>query len=333
VPEAFLRIGTRTVAVAVFLLLIAGALVTSTQSGLAVPDWPLSYGKVMPPMVGGILYEHGHRLVAAAVSTLVGLELGALLFLVKGRKTVKVLAAAAFFAILLQALLGGLTVLFLLPPAVSSAHAALAEIVFALTAVVALMCSKTWEDLAALRAVAPTSTGLAARPGSLPLEENPRSFSSKDEGVRAAFRWTVLATAAIYVQILLGAVMRHTGAGLAIPDFPTFFGSWLPAFSDLSRPGVPIHLAHRLGATVVILVVAKAATELAKLEVPLLATAGAGWAGLVCLQAILGATSIWSGKAVPLTVAHLAVGALCWVTGVLASVALAAGFSDKLGRD
>ena len=92
----FLRIGTRTVAVCVFLLLIAGALVTSTESGLAVPDWPLSYGKVMPPMVGGILYEHGHRLVAAAVSTLVGLELGACSFSSERRKTVKVLGAAAF---------------------------------------------------------------------------------------------------------------------------------------------------------------------------------------------------------------------------------------------
>ena len=144
-PEAFLRIGTRTVAVCVFLLLIAGALVTSTQSGLAVPDWPLSYGKVMPPMVGGILFEHGHRLVAAAVSTLVGLEM-AMLFFFERRRTVKVLGAAAFAAILLQALLGGLTVLFLLPPAISSAHAALAEIVFALTAVVALVCSKAWRN-------------------------------------------------------------------------------------------------------------------------------------------------------------------------------------------
>ncbi len=75
-----LRVATRSVAFGVFVLLVAGALVTSTESGLAVPDWPLSYGKVMPPMVGGIFYEHGHRLVAAAVSTLVGLELGALLF-------------------------------------------------------------------------------------------------------------------------------------------------------------------------------------------------------------------------------------------------------------
>jgi heme a synthase len=286
VPETFLRIGTRTVAVCVFLLLIAGALVTSTQSGLAVPDWPLSYGKVMPPMVGGILYEHGHRLVAAAVTTLVGLELGALLFLLKGRKTVKRLAAAAFIAILLQALLGGLTVLFLLPPAVSSAHAALAEIVFALTATVALMCSRTWKEI-----------------------------SSKGEEARRAFRWVALATSAVFFQIVLGAVMRHTGAGLAIPDFPTAFGALFPSFSEISLPGVPIHLAHRLGALAVVLLVLLAAKALSGLEAP------------------LGASSIWSSKAVPLTVAHLAVGALCWVTGVLAAVALAAGFSDKLARD
>lgn len=320
-PEAFLRIGTRTVAACVFLLLIAGALVTSTQSGLAVPDWPLSYGKVMPPMVGGILYEHGHRLVAAAVSTLVGLEM-AMLFFLEGRKTVKILGAVAFGAILLQALLGGLTVLFLLPPAISSAHAALAEIVFGLTAVVALMCSTTWKTL-----VARPEPSLP-----LPLEEIPK-ISLKGEEAKAALRWTVLATGAIYVQIVLGAVMRHTGAGLAIPDFPTSFGGLLPTFEEISRPGVPIHLAHRLGALVVVVLVALAARALSMLPGPLFPTLGATWAGLVCLQAFLGASSIWSAKAVPLTVAHLAVGALCWVTGVLLSVALAAGFSDKLGRD
>jgi heme a synthase len=303
VRDAIVRRGTQAVAACVFLLLIAGALVTSTQSGLAVPDWPLSYGKVMPPMVGGILYEHGHRLVAAAVSTLVGLEMAALFFL-ESRRTVKILGAVAFAAILLQALLGGLTVLFLLPPAVSSAHAALAEIVFALTAVVALMCSRTW-------------TQLTARPA---------------QEARSAFRWVVLATAAVYVQIVLGAVMRHTGAGLAIPDFPTAFGGLFPSFAELSLPGVPIHLAHRLGAVAVVVLVFLAARALAA-PGPLFPTLGAAWAGLVCLQAFLGASSIWSGKAVPLTVAHLAVGALCWVTGVLASVALAARFSDKLARD
>jgi cytochrome c oxidase assembly protein subunit 15 len=339
VPEAVLRIGTRTVAVCVFLLLIAGALVTSTQSGLAVPDWPLSYGKVMPPMVGGILYEHGHRLVAAAVSTLVGLEM-AMLFFFERRKTVKVLGAVAFGAILLQALLGGLTVLLLLPPAVSSAHAGLAEVVFALTATIALMCSKTWREVSKREisskvdaaAAGSQRTEAAARPPSYSFEGNLR-VSSKGRDARRAFRWVVVASAAVYVQIMLGAVMRHTGAGLAIPDFPTFFGSWFPSLSDLARPGVPIHLAHRLGAIVVVLVVTRAALALAGNPRPFLATLGSFWASLVFLQAFLGASSIWSAKAVPLTVAHLAVGALCWVTGVLASVALAAGFSDKLGRD
>jgi len=305
-----LRVATRSVAFLVFLLLLAGALVTSTESGLAVPDWPLSYGKVMPPMVGGILYEHGHRLVAAAVSTLVGLELGALLFFLEGRKTVKHLAAAAFGAILLQAVLGGLTVLFLLPPAISSAHAALAEIVFALTAVVALMCSRTWNDL-------------TAHPASLPFEEN---LSSNGAKARSAFRWTLLATAAIYVQIVLGAVMRHTGAGLAIPDFPAAFGGLWPSADELQHRGVGLHLAHRVGAVVVLVLVLAAVRALGRLSAvnPVFAGFAAAWTGLVTIQILLGALSIWSKKAPPLTAAHLAGGALCWVTGVLATVCVGA---------
>ncbi len=147
------------------MLLVAGALVTSTESGLAVPDWPLSYGKVMPPMVGGILYEHGHRLVAAAVSTLVGLELGALLFFLEGKKAVKrPRGGRVRRRSCCRRSSGGLTVLLLLPPAVSSAHAALAEIVFALTAVVALMCSRTWTDLTAGRSSYSFDEGLSSLP-------------------------------------------------------------------------------------------------------------------------------------------------------------------------
>jgi cytochrome c oxidase assembly protein subunit 15 len=304
-----LRVATRSVAFAVFLLLLAGALVTSTESGLAVPDWPLSYGKVMPPMVGGILFEHGHRLVAAAVSALVGLEM-AMLFFFEGRKAVKVLGVIAFAAILTQAVLGGLTVLFLLPPAISSAHAALAEIVFALTAVVALMCSKVWEDL-------------TARPLSLPLEEN---LSSNDAKVSSAFQWTLIASTAIYVQIVLGAVMRHTGAGLAIPDFPAAFGGLWPSADELQRRGVGLHLAHRVGAVIVLALVLAAVRALARLSTvnPVFPGFAAAWAGLVAIQILLGALSIWSRKAPPLTAAHLAGGALCWVTGVLATVSTGA---------
>jgi cytochrome c oxidase assembly protein subunit 15 len=342
-----LRIATRGVALGVFVLLVAGALVTSTESGLAVPDWPLSYGKVMPTMVGGILYEHGHRLIAAAVSALVGLELGALLLFLEGRKAVKVLAAAAFGAILLQALLGGLTVLFLLPPAISSAHAALAEIVFALTAVVALMCSKTWEDLTGVFPRMADVKGLGPLRGaqSAPLTSDirekdshlsaaataaaayqQRDLSSNLAILNKAFHATVLATAAIYVQIVLGAVMRHTGAGLAIPDFPAAFGRLWPSADELQRRGVALHLAHRVGAVVVLVLVLVAVRGLARLSAasPVFAGFASTWAGLVAVQILLGALSVWSRKAPPLTAAHLAGGALCWVTGVLATVSAGA---------
>src|SRR5262249_33835363 len=153
---------------------------------------PLSYGKVMPPMVGGIRFEHGHRLVAAAVSTLVGLEMALLLFFER-RRSVKLLGGGAFVAILLPALLGGLTVLLLLPPIVSAAHAALAEIVFALAVTIALMCSTSW-----------------TRPS---FE---KQFPSDVAPLKHAFRASLVASLAIYGQILLGAAVRHTGAGLAV---------------------------------------------------------------------------------------------------------------------
>jgi heme a synthase len=299
--ERFVGAAARAVACGVFLLLIAGALVTSTESGLAVPDWPLSYGKVMPPMVGGIRFEHGHRLVAAFVSTLVGLEV-ALLMWGERRRWVRNLGFAAFGAILAQAVLGGLTVKLLLPPSVSSAHAVLAEIVFALVALAALATSRSFRDASAFR------TSPADAP---PLE--------------TAFRAARLASGAILVQILLGAVVRHTAAGLAVPDFPLTFGRLLPGAAELARPGVAIHLAHRLGALVVLVLVVRASSKAGKVShaSPLLPTLTAGWLGALAAQLMLGPLVIWSGKAPAVTVAHLAFGALCWVSGVLSAATLA----------
>jgi cytochrome c oxidase assembly protein subunit 15 len=293
--EAVVRGMSRTVAFGVFLLLVAGALVTSTESGLAVPDLPLSYGRLMPPMVGGIFYEHGHRLIAAGMSTLVGLQV-AVLFWGEKRKLVRRLGLAAFGAILLQALLGGLTVLFLLPPAVSSAHAGLAQIVFALTAAIALMTSRTWKEASF---AAPRDGELLAR----------------------AKRLVTLATGAVYVQIVLGAVMRHTAAGLAVPDFPLSFGRLFPTGEELARRGVAIHLAHRLFALVVAALAVAAIAALRKVP-GLFARIGLLWGALIAVQLLLGALSIWTKKAVPVTTAHLAVGGLCWVTGVLALLLL-----------
>ena len=112
----------RLTAAMTFVLLIAGGLVTSTDSGLSVPDWPLSYGGLFPPMVGGIRYEHTHRLIAGTVAILI-FVLAARLRRRESRRWVRGLGDAAATAVLAQALLGGLTVIWLLPPAVSVAHA------------------------------------------------------------------------------------------------------------------------------------------------------------------------------------------------------------------
>src|SRR5256712_7320116 len=109
---------TVTSVCATLVLLAAGGLVTSTGSGLAVPDWPLSFGTIFPPMTGGVLFEHGHRLVAAAVGLLTAV-LAAWFALREGRSWVRRLAYVAVAAVVAQGLLGGLTVLLRLPPAVS----------------------------------------------------------------------------------------------------------------------------------------------------------------------------------------------------------------------
>src|SRR2546422_7707118 len=136
------------VAACTILLVLAGSLVTSTGSGLSVPDWPTSYGWSMftfPPSrwVGGILYEHGHRLIASTVGFLT-IVLAAWLWVQDPRRWMKRLGLTALGAVIAQGVLGGLTVLFFLPAPVSTAHAGLAEIFFCITVAIALFTSPRW---------------------------------------------------------------------------------------------------------------------------------------------------------------------------------------------
>ncbi len=202
-----------------FFLVLAGALVTSTGSSLSVPDWPLSFGTFFPHMTGGVFFEHGHRLVAGTVTLL---TLGQALFAqkVEQRGWVKVLAWVSVGAVLVQAVLGGVTVLMHLPTAVSVAHAGLAQLFLCLNVSMALVTSKSW------------------------IWDHPSRLYFNH--VRNISPWIL---GAVYLQILIGAVMRHSGAGLAIPDFPTCFGGLIPL--DWTFP-ILINYLHRLGALAVL---------------------------------------------------------------------------------
>lgn len=163
------------------LLIFAGGLVTSTGSGLSVPDWPLSYGSLFPPMIGGIRFEHTHRLIAGTVALLTfGLAL--FVWFKEKRPAVRWTGVAAFGAVLLQALLGGLTVIFLLPAWISVFHACLAQTFFCIVASVALMTSREWIERPAV----------------------------ESDVARSLQRLLVVTTAFIYLQLIAGAVVRHT---------------------------------------------------------------------------------------------------------------------------
>ena len=182
-------------AFATFILLLAGGLVTSTGSGLSVPDWPLSYGKFFPPMVGGIRFEHSHRLIAAFVGFC---TFGLSFFLWRGekRRFMRTLAILASVSILIQAILGGITVKFLLPTPISVTHACLGQTFFALLCLITLFLTREWKEA--------------------PLLPN--------ESSGAFFRLCCTTTAFVYAQLVVGAVVRHTGGyGLVIHFFIAFF--------------------------------------------------------------------------------------------------------------
>jgi len=128
-----------------FCLIVAGGLVTSTGSGLSVPDWPLSYGMVFPPMIGGIRFEHTHRVIAGFVGILTFILMVAILRVEK-RNWIKALGVLAFLAVIAQAILGGLTVITLLPPAISVTHAVLAQTFFTLLCSITFFLSPAYES-------------------------------------------------------------------------------------------------------------------------------------------------------------------------------------------
>ena len=169
-----------------FLLLIAGALVTSNDAGLSIPDWPLAYGSLTPPMVGGIRYEFTHRVIATCIGLLT-IGLAAWLWKVEKRPWMRWLGLAALGGVIAQGILGGMTVLMFQPPQVSAAHATLAQLFFSTVVAIAVFTSSWWS-------------------GELPSLED-----SRTPAVRSLAVWTVVA---VFLQLILGAAFRHKGFGI-----------------------------------------------------------------------------------------------------------------------
>ena len=174
------------IAFATLVVIVAGALVTSEGAGLSVPDWPTSYGHLLrlPPWVGGIVYEHSHRMIAwfTGLCTMV---IGVWTWFVERRRWMKVLAFGALGTIILQGILGGVTVLHFLPPAISSAHATVAQTFFCIAVAIAVFTGRKW------------------------VEEVPQPLS--DYGQPKLLVLCLCSIVVLYVQLIFGAMFRHHG--------------------------------------------------------------------------------------------------------------------------
>jgi cytochrome c oxidase assembly protein subunit 15 len=294
-------------AAATLLLVCSGGMVTSKGVGLAVPDWPTTFGYNMflfpvSKWVGGILFEHTHRLIASTVGLLT-IVLAIWLWRSEPRRWVRSLGWLALGAVILQGVLGGLRVT-MLKDEIGIFHACLAQAFLALIVFIALVTSKFWQELPqAIVDLAP---------------------------MRKMALWIAIA---IYLQLALGATMRHQHRDLAILDFPTANGAWLPdtsdtalekinawrdarAFSNITAFQIWLQMAHRFLAAIIAVAVIAFCLRIWKHWVVPLPRLSIWWVVFLFVQLSLGAWTIWSNKAADVATAHVAVGATMLCFGV-----------------
>jgi heme A synthase len=264
-------------------LLWLGSVVHATESSLACPDWPTCFGTMFPRMEGGVFWEHLHRLVAGG---LILLFAGAtwLAFQRTERKSwVRSAAVAGIFLLLVQAVFGGLTVIYRLPDAISTSHLSMALAFLSLATVL-------------------TAATSPAREGRPPLD-------AKTTGVLRS--WGLGGALLVFAQSVVGGVVRHTDAGMACPDFPTCIGEWVPPLSNYL---VATHFLHRVLGVVVTLVVLTLAWKLLRGGAPRFVRRTAALAAvLVAAQFTLGVVSVFTLLAVTPVSLHTlgAAGLLC----------------------
>lgn len=300
-------------AIATFLLLGAGGLVTSHEAGMSVPDWPNSYGYNMfafPPSqwIGGIFYEHTHRLWASVVG-LMTTVLAAWLWMRDSRRWMKWLGVIAFLGVIAQGVLGGLRVTLKMDY-LGIPHGVIAQAFFVLTCAIAFFTGGVWQQLSADKKL------------------------SMPRGLRSL---VIVTTTLVFLQLILGATMRHQHAGLAISDFPLAHHQvWPDTGADaiarynaeriettnvnpITAFQVILQMVHRIVALAifvgVLLCAVQARRQLGRTDA---LTKFAGfWLALIVVQVGLGAWTIWSNKAADIATAHVLVGALSLVAGTL----------------
>jgi heme a synthase len=320
-------------AIATLLLICSGGMVTSKGVGLAVPDWPTTFGYNMflfpvSRWVGGIFFEHTHRLIASTVGFLT-IILALWIWRKDGRRWLRNLGFAALGAVILQGILGGLRVT-LLKDEIGVFHACLAQAYFGMLIVIVLATSRLWRQMVG-------TARCAVREGGGASNDNSRTPPS---GVptRTFVRISLVTTLVIYAQLGLGATMRHQHRDLSILDFPLAYGALFPdtspariaeintwrdarALSDVTPGQIWLQMAHRA------LALAIAAGVMASLFAARKSGENAGllsrftdlWFLLLCGQITLGAWVIWSNKAADIATAHVAVGATMFALGVAIS--------------
>lgn len=300
-------------ALATLVLIWSGGNVTSKGAGLAVPDWPNSFGYNMflfpvSKWVGGIFSEHIHRLIASTIGFLT-IILALWLWRVERRRWLRHLAYAALFIVILQGVLGGLRVT-MLKDEIGIFHACLAQGFFGMLIVIALATSRLWQRISDC------------------------DFFGSDAARKLA-HVAIITTGLIFAQLALGATMRHQHRDLAILDFPSAYGKLLPevtperiteinawrnarAFSEVTPAQIWLQMAHRFLALIIAagVIASLLRARAANLRNTPLTRFGEAWFLLLVGQITLGAWVIWSNKAADIATAHVAVGAMMLAIGI-----------------
>ena len=326
-------------ALATLALIGIGGLVTSHEAGMSVPDWPTTYGYNMflfpiNKWLGGIFYEHSHRLLASLVGLMTTI-LAVWLWLKDRRPWMHWLGVAAFLLVVAQGVLGGLRVTLHMD-SLGIYHATIAQLFFVLTCALALFTSRWWLNL---------QTGRAGSPQ--PADGAMGTSRPTDKSLRTLVLST---TILIFVQLIIAAAMRHQHAGLAISDFPLAYGRLWPdtsaeavarynaqrvsinAENPITAFQIELQMAHRIVALAILILTAHCAhggaagrpglngrsesAERRRLQT-FTPASHTFWLALIVFQVGLGAATIWTNKAADVATAHVLVGALALAVGAL----------------